>query len=54
MRECNVKDPQLTDAFEPPVGQAVVYWVTGNQQGNESGLGSDSAGIVRPNDNPCH
>ena len=54
MRVCNVNNPQLLDTFEPPVGQAVVYWVTGNDVfGIESTLDTDSSGNPRPNDNPC-
>ena len=50
---CNVKDAFLTDSFVPPAGQIAFYLVTGKDRGQESSLGTDSAGFERPNDNPC-
>ena len=38
------------DPVDP--GQAAFYLTTGIS-GGESGLGEDSAGLARPNDNPC-
>jgi len=52
-RACDLNNPILVDVFDPPLGLAVVYLVTGDQNGSESDLGSDSSGNLRPNDNPC-
>ena len=46
------------DSFIPPPGNAVFYLVTGMGRGPHggirSGLGTDSSGNERPNDNPCN
>ena len=49
---CWVADYFYGDAFEPPAKQAVFYLVTG-MAGVESSLGTNSAGVERPNDWPC-
>jgi hypothetical protein len=43
----------LSDPFAPAPGQAAFFLATGLSGGVESGLGRDSVGNERPNDNPC-
>lgn len=52
-RYCGLSLPQAPDLSSPGPGEAVFSLVTGVAGGNESGLGMDSAGTPRPNDNPC-
>lgn len=53
MHECRIPDAQFTESFAPPLGQAVIYWITGRSGGSESSLDTNSFGDPRPNDNPC-
>ena len=51
---CYVTSGSVYDPFEPEPGGIVYYLVTGiNATGIEETLGSNSAGGVRPNHNPC-
>jgi len=43
----------LFEPYTPAPGGIVFYLVTGISGAGESSLGTDSAGIPRPNDNPC-
>jgi uncharacterized repeat protein (TIGR01451 family) len=52
-RLCWLDDTSHEDSFDPPAGQVVFYLVTADDGNVESGLGEDSEGIARPNDNPC-
>jgi len=52
-RNCYLFDPFVVDGPGLGVGQAVFYLVTGVSGGVESGLGGNSAGLPRPNSNPC-
>jgi len=45
--------PAFTDASPPAPGQALFYLVTGVHAGIEGILGTDSAGAIRTNSNPC-
>ncbi len=38
---------------DPPIGQALIYFVTGEIAMVEDDLGTDSSGALRPNDFPC-
>jgi len=50
---CDLNSAQLNDATAPSVGQAAFYLTSGSAGGIEGGLGSDSAGLPRPNSNSC-
>jgi len=52
-RRCGLTEVTLMDDYSPVVNEAVYYLVTGVAGGIESGLGNDSSGNPRPNDNPC-
>lgn len=52
-RLCGLTSPSAPDGFTPEPGQAVFYLVTGVAGGIEGSLGTDSAGVERPNTNPC-
>jgi hypothetical protein len=53
-RFCGETSGTLIDAFEPPPGGAICYLGTGiDGLGQETTLGTDSAGTPRPNDHPC-
>ncbi|ANM29074.1 hypothetical protein ABI59_04890 [Acidobacteria bacterium Mor1] len=52
-QECGVLDLFVEDLNSPPAGVGVFYLTTGTTGGVEGGLGQDSAGGTRPNDNPC-
>jgi hypothetical protein len=53
-RHCDVLAAFAVDDATLTPGQAVFYMVTGNVNGIESSLGTDSAGVERPNTNSCH
>jgi hypothetical protein len=50
---CGLGTTQVGDTGAPFPGSTAFYLVTGLAGGVESSLGKDSAGVVRPNDNPC-
>jgi 5-methylthioadenosine/S-adenosylhomocysteine deaminase len=52
-RDCGLATLQLVDLVEPAPGAAAFFLVTGVAGGVEGGLGTDSAGVPRPNANPC-
>jgi hypothetical protein len=52
-RDCGLSDPYVFDLTEPAPGEVAFNLVTGVAGGVESGLGSNSAGVPRPNANPC-
>jgi Putative metal-binding motif len=52
-RQCGLVDPVASDPFAPPLGRCVFYLVTGVHLGVEGSLGTNCAGVPRPNDNPC-
>jgi len=52
-RACGVTDGYVLDDADPDPGRAVFYLVTGVHLGSESSLGMNSAGVARPNANPC-
>ena len=53
IRTCDIGGSSVLDGPILAPGQVVFYLVTGNDLAAESSLGTDSAGIERPNDNPC-
>lgn len=53
MRACGLAQPELVDAGVPQGGDVAFYLVAGVTAGVEGGLGADSSGVPRPNDNPC-
>jgi hypothetical protein len=53
MHACDLATPALPDALNPVRGQAFFFLVTGVHNGIEGSLGTNSAGVERPNDNPC-
>ncbi len=53
-RQCGLVLPFTADDLTLTVpGQAAFYLTTGVAAGVESSLGTNSAGIERPNTNPC-
>ncbi len=52
-RKCDRLAPQGGDSAIPQPGQTAFYLVTGVSGSIESDLGTDSAGQLRPNTNPC-
>jgi hypothetical protein len=52
-RACGLGVPSIEDTAPVPPGNVVFYLVSGSTSGVEGGLGTDSAGFERPNDNPC-
>jgi hypothetical protein len=52
-RDCGLADGYTFDFSDPPVGKVVFFLVTGVHLGVESSLGSNSAGVLRANANPC-
>jgi N-acetylneuraminic acid mutarotase len=52
-RNCGVIVPYVLDADVPPPGEVAFNLVTGVAGGVESSLGTSSAGVPRPNANPC-
>ena len=51
-RQCGLADPPALDGVVPAPGSVAFYLATG-VFGGESSLGTDGAGNVRPNANPC-
>jgi hypothetical protein len=51
--DCAVSNPYVYDDLAPGSGQVAFSLVTGIAGGVENGLGTNSAGAVRPNTNPC-
>ena len=49
----NVATLAIIDTLEPGPGETAFMLVSGIVLGTESGLGEDSSGQPRPNDNPC-
>jgi hypothetical protein len=52
-RFCGLAVPSVLDQAPQPANGAAFYLVTGVSAGVESGLGTSSEGVVRPNTNPC-
>ncbi|HEX5044142.1 MAG TPA: MopE-related protein [Candidatus Polarisedimenticolaceae bacterium] len=52
-RFCHVANPWVLDLTVPQAGRAAFYLVSGVANGVEGSLGTDSAGALRPNTNPC-
>jgi len=52
-RSCDLMQTSLPDGPNPGPGRAVFYLVSGNAGGVEGSLGTNSAGVVRTNTNPC-
>jgi hypothetical protein len=52
-RECGVLMPFLPDVPPPASGKTAFFLVTGTASSVEGGLGYDSSGAPRPNDDPC-
>ena len=50
---CGLASPSVSDPVVPAMGAAAHYLATGVSGGVEGGLGTDSDGAARPNDNPC-
>jgi Concanavalin A-like lectin/glucanases superfamily/Putative metal-binding motif len=53
LHECDLATPDLPDTLTPALGQAFFFLVTGVHNGIEGSLGANSAGVTRPNANPC-
>ncbi len=51
-RHCGLTDPWALDDVDPLPGKAAFFLTTG-VFGGESSLGKNSAGVTRPNANPC-
>ena len=52
-RSCNLSDPSWSETGTIDPGAVAFFMTTGVSSGVEGGLGTDSAGSNRPNDNPC-
>jgi thrombospondin type 3 repeat protein len=52
-RYCELNEPRIPDPGAPPPGSVRFVLVTGFTAGNEGSLGTDSAGVERPNTLPC-
>jgi N-acetylneuraminic acid mutarotase len=52
-RRCGFAEGSAEDDVAPPPGRGVFYLLTGTHNGVESTLGTNSAGVTRPNTNPC-
>jgi rubredoxin len=52
-RHCAVADTWVEDLVVPPPGAVKFSLVTGAVGGIESGMGTNHAGVTRPNTNPC-
>jgi hypothetical protein len=50
---CGTTEASLQDHVVPPLGEGLFYLLTGTHNGIESTLGTNSAGLTRPNTNPC-
>ena len=53
LRRCSLVTPSVFDLVALSPGESAFYLVTGFAIGGESGLGFDSMGQLRTNDNPC-
>jgi hypothetical protein len=53
LRACGLIDPYMDDPIPPAAGSAAFFLTTLVSGGIENSLGTDSAGLPRPNDNPC-
>ena len=53
MRWCALPQPGLSDPARPQAGRSAFYLVSGTAGGVEGSLGTTSAGLPRPNANPC-
>jgi hypothetical protein len=53
LRVCGTGFPWYDDELSPPAGVTAFYLVSGTSGGVESSLGTNSAGVLRPNTNPC-
>jgi hypothetical protein len=51
--DCGVSDPHVLDLDIPAPGEVAFNLVTGVAGGVESSLGTNSAGVLRANTNPC-
>jgi hypothetical protein len=51
--DCGVSNPYVVDLNVSDPGEVAFNLVTGVRAGVESGLGVNSAGVPRPNANPC-
>ena len=51
-RECDLPTPMFTDTDVPPVGDAFIYYATGEDV-IEGVLGFAADGSILSNDNPC-
>ena len=52
-QNCGLVDTFWQGIGLPDLGKVAFFLTTGMSGGVESGLGADSAGVDRPNDNPC-
>ena len=52
-QSCGLATTELSDPTSPAPGATAFYLVSGVASGVEGGLGANSAGVPRPNDNPC-
>ena len=52
-QNCGVMTPSVVDTYVPASGEVAFNLVTGVDAGVESGLGTNSAGVPRPNLNHC-
>jgi hypothetical protein len=52
-RECGLADPYWDATVVPGAGQAAFFLPAGVNGAGEGDLGNDSAGLPRPNTNPC-
>jgi hypothetical protein len=52
-RACGLASTQMDDPTPPSPAATAFFLVTGVAAGVESSLGTDSAGVERPNANPC-
>jgi hypothetical protein len=53
LRNCRLTVPTVADGPDPAAGQTFFYLVSGNYNGIEGSLGTDSSGAERFNANPC-
>ncbi len=52
-RDCGLTSPSDPESIVPGVGEVAFWIVTGENGSVESGLGTNSVGVPRPNANPC-
>ena len=50
---CRLRDPQADALVALSPGQSVFFLTTGFSGISETDLGTDSFGVLRPNENPC-